>query len=170
MIRTFTAAVMMLLGVTLFETLVFTNITVLPALPDLTMLAVMYLSLHNGPLFGETTGFLSGLMLDFLSGCPFGFNCFMRTIIGFLSGLFRRAINTRFFLVHAAFGFFGVLLKALLRFFLAFLYPNINIKIYDIFSIQFASELGLNTIVAPLVFWMLSWVRNLLILPQERNL
>ncbi|MDR3284508.1 MAG: rod shape-determining protein MreD [Treponema sp.] len=170
MIRTFTAAIMMLLSVTLFETLVFTNITFLPTLPDLTMLAVMYLSLHNGPLFGETSGFLSGLMLDFLTSGPFGLNCFMRTIIGFLSGLFHRAINTRFFLVHMALGFFGVLLKALLRFFLAFVYPNSNIVTYDIFSIQFASELGLNAAAAPLVFWILSWTRNLLILPKERNL
>jgi len=46
----------------------------------------------NGKLVGETTGFISGLILDFMTGIPFGFNCLFRTIIGYIYGIFSKTI------------------------------------------------------------------------------
>jgi rod shape-determining protein MreD len=60
MIRTFFASIAVLLAVTIVETEVFANITALPAIPDLTLIALLYISLYNGPLFGETAGFFFG--------------------------------------------------------------------------------------------------------------
>jgi rod shape-determining protein MreD len=170
MIRVFFASIPLLLGVTLLETQVFTNITVLPAVPDLALIAVLYLSLHNGPLLGEITGFFSGLILDFISGGPFGLNCFMRTVIGFVCGLFRRTLNTRSFFVQLVLVFFATILKALLRLLAAFLYPHGNIMVYNFFSVSFATELGFNIAAMFILFWLLSLGKLLFVIPEERNI
>jgi rod shape-determining protein MreD len=169
MIRVFFASIAVLLGVTLIETQVFSNIVALPAVPDLALIALLFLSLHNGPLLGETTGFFSGIILDFISGGPFGLNCFVRTVIGFVCGLFRRTLNTRSFLVHIVLVFFAMILKNLLRALTAFLYPQGNIMVYNFFSRVFAMELGMSIVATPIIYWILSLGKSLFIIPEERD-
>ena len=64
-----------LLIVSLFESAILSNIIYFPAIPDILLLCSMYFSLLNGKTFGVCTGFVSGLMWDFLTGCPIGYNC-----------------------------------------------------------------------------------------------
>ena len=84
MLKSFSVSALILLCFSLLETAILSNISVLPAVPDLVLLCVLYFSLINGRMYGESTGFISGLFLDFLSGAPFGFNCVLRTLIGYL--------------------------------------------------------------------------------------
>ena len=53
-----------LLGV--FETAILSHIQLLPALPDLILILVVYIALYNGTVAGVTAGFFSGLIFDFL--------------------------------------------------------------------------------------------------------
>ena len=80
----------LLLIVILFETALLSNIRLLPVVPDILLLVLLYISVFNGSLTGEVTGFFSGLMLDFLSAAPLGLNCLLRTLIGFIAGLFNK--------------------------------------------------------------------------------
>jgi rod shape-determining protein MreD len=168
MIRVLLSSTVMLLGAMQLEALLFSNVTVLPAMPDIVLFATLFFALHNGSLVGETAGFISGLLLEFVGGGPFGLNCFVRTILGFTCGLFRRTLNTKLFLVPMALGCGATIFKVLLRFLAAFLFPGGNITVYQLASVTFATELGLNTVAAPVVFWILSWGKGLFILPEEQ--
>ncbi|GMO18980.1 MAG: hypothetical protein Ta2A_26810 [Treponemataceae bacterium] len=168
MIRSFLSSVLVFLGLAVVQTLVFSNIEVLPAVPDLLLLALLYLSVRNGPLFGETTGFMSGLLFDFLSMQPFGLNCLLRTIIGFLCGLLRRTLNTGGILIPCVLGACITVVKALLLFVIAFLFPRGNIPVYHFFdNLTFVVELACNIVAAPIVFRLLAVFKPFLLLPEE---
>ena len=79
MIRTFITSIIILLTTAVFESAVLSNITFLPAIPDISLICVVFIALHNGKIYGESSGFFSGLFLDFLGACPLGFNCLFRT-------------------------------------------------------------------------------------------
>ena len=71
MILAFLLSTFILLISSLVQSAILSNMTFLPAVPDLCLICVLYFSLHNGKLFGEVNGFLSGVFLDFLSAIRF---------------------------------------------------------------------------------------------------
>ena len=165
MIKSFSISTLILLCAALLEAAILSNISMLPAVPDLSLLCVLYLSLHNGRLMGECTGFVSGLFLDFLSSSPFGLNCLYRTILGFVGGLFNKTINTEGFFIPALLGFCVSISKAGLLWLISILYPDV--MHYNPISWIFLFELGMNTVLAPLVFKFLGiFHRSLLLRPE----
>ena len=166
MIKSFAISAFILLCSALTESAIFSNITFLPAIPDFSLICVLYFSLKNGKLMGESTGFVSGIFLDFLSACPFGLNTLYRTILGFIGGIFNKRLNTEGFLIPLFLGFSATLLKALLLKSISFFYHGIVLS-YDIFSQLFLFELGLNTILTPILFKFLRIFTNSIVLKPE---
>ena len=148
MIRSFFASSLVLLCFSIFESAVLSNITFLPSLPDLSLLCVLYFSINNGKIMGETTGFVSGLFLDFLSACPLGLNCLLRTILGYLTGILKQTLNTEVFFIPMILAFAGTV---------AIVYS------YHVVSFEFFFELAMNIILAPLVFKFLGIFKNSLV-------
>lgn len=151
----------------IIETALLSNIIFLPAVPDLLLITVLFISIHNGSLSGETSGFFSGLILDFLSAAPLGLNCLLRTVIGFCTGLFRNILNIEGILIPAVMGFSATLLKAVLLVLISFFYPA-GIITYDLFSVTFITELILNTILTPVLFSLLDLFSSFLIISPEK--
>ena len=87
----------------------------------------------NGKVVGETTGFISGILLDFITGIPFGFNCLYRTIIGYVYGLFSKTIIIAGFVVPMLTVGIATIAKTLMVHLLALLFPNVNIYIPELF-------------------------------------
>ncbi len=151
MIRPFFAACLFFLGFALFEAAILSNLLFLPAVPDFLLLCALYFSVQNGTLFGTTTGFVSGLFLDFLSAAPLGLNCLLRTIIGYVGGLFQKTLNINGVLLPMVLGFVATLVKALLIWIIALFYPR-GIQTYNLLSVAFVVEIVLNTLFAPITF------------------
>jgi rod shape-determining protein MreD len=107
-------------------------------------------------------------MIDFLSSGPFGLNCLIRTIIGFIAGLLNRTVNTSGFFIPMVLGFSGTLLKYLLLFLISVFFPNHSVYT-GLFSNQGLFELITNTVLAPLVFWFLSLFNSYLLLENEQS-
>ncbi|MCH5291467.1 MAG: rod shape-determining protein MreD [Treponema sp.] len=166
MVKSFSVSTVILLCVALVEAAILSNITLLPAVPDIALLCVLFFSLHNGPLLGETTGFMAGLFLDFLSMAPFGLNCLYRTIFGYIGGMFNKRINTEGFFIPALLGFCSTMAKALMLKLISMLYPS-SVLSYNPFTWLFVFELVCNTVLAPFVFAFLSLFRNSVILRPE---
>lgn len=166
MIRSFLSSSLILLCAAVIESAVLSNITILPAIPDLSLICVLFFALNNGKILGETTGFVSGLFLDFLSACPFGFNCLFRTIIGYIGGNFCKILNTEGFFVP----FFLVLIvtgiKVLAIQFISILFPSVDVS-YKIISLEFLFELLANAFLAPFIFGFLRVFRNSVIIRPE---
>ncbi len=166
MVKSFSVSTLILLCCSLLESAILSNIVVLPGLPDLSLLCVVYFSINNGRILGEGTGFISGLFIDCLSSGPFGLNSFIRTIIGYLGGIFNKTMTTDGILIPCLLGFFATLVKFLLLFFVSFLYPS-KVVSYNPFTIFFVFELGCNTVLCPIVFKFLSFFRNSVLLKPE---
>jgi len=155
MVKSYSISSLILFCITLAETAILSNITVLPAVPDLILITVMFFSLLNGKLYGETTGFISGLFLDFLSGSPFGFNCLFRTFMGYLTGSLHGLVNYNGILIPMLLGAVGTVLKAFLIWLVSLFFPN-YIMTYTLISIPFLFELIANTLLTPIMFKFLN--------------
>ncbi|MEE1211910.1 MAG: rod shape-determining protein MreD [Treponema sp.] len=147
-------SVLILLSVSVFETAIVSNISFLPAVPDFLLLCIIYMALLNGRSYGSTVGFISGLFWDFLTGCPFGFNMLLRTLLGYFPGFFSKSINYNGFFIPAAFGLIGTIVKVILTWLISLFFPNLIVN-YNIISLEFLFELVCNCLFAPFVFRLL---------------
>ena len=166
MIKSISISAVILLCCALIESAILSNIAFLRAVPDLSLICVLYFSLHNGRVSGECTGFISGLFIDFLSAAPFGLNCLFRTVLGYLGGVFTKTFNTDGIIIPAVLGFCATIIKCLLILFIAFLFPSSVVK-YNPFSMMFLFELCANTVLTPVVFKILGIFKNIVELNPE---
>ncbi|WP_407399173.1 rod shape-determining protein MreD [Treponema sp.] len=166
MVRSFLTSIVILLCTSVFESAVLSNITFLPAIPDLSLICVVFIAIHNGKVYGETSGFFSGLFLDFLGACPLGFNCLYRTIIGYVGGKFCKILNTEGFAVPFLIVMISTGMKVLLIQIISLLFPAVTVA-YRIISFTFLFELLANSFLAPFVFRLLRVFKNSLVLRPE---
>ncbi|NLK46015.1 MAG: rod shape-determining protein MreD [Treponema sp.] len=151
MIKSSFSALLFSLSFLIIETALLSNISFLPVVPDLILLILLYVSFHNGPVAGEVHGFVSGLLLDFLSASPLGLNSLIRTIIGFLTGCFKNFLNVDAVFFPSIIAAIATFMKALLLLLVSFLFGG-KISVYHFSSSIFWIELCMNTILAPLMF------------------
>lgn len=153
----------------IIETALLSNISFLPVVPDLALLILIYVSFYNGSISGEVNGFLSGLVLDFLSASPLGLNSLIRTVIGFITGCFKDFINVDTVFFPAILAAITTFMKAFMLFLLSILFGG-KITVYHFSESLFWIELCMNTVLAPLMFAFLrlftSW---LIILPKSAS-
>ena len=156
MVKSILVSSFILFCAVLIETSVLANISFLYVVPDLVLICCVYFSLLNGKGVGQATGFVSGLLLDFITGIPFGFNCILRTVIGYVFGLFTETMILKGFVIPAATVGAATILKSVLISLLRLLFPNVNIFHPGLISNQFLYEFGVNVILSPFVFKFLS--------------
>ena len=86
------------LGVVLLQWLVFGNLALWGVVPDVVLLFVALTALKRGRMAGAVAGFSAGLLMDILTNpVMFGLNALVKTLMGFVVGLFRsdQGENTR---------------------------------------------------------------------------
>lgn len=162
----FATSCVVLLFVSVFEATFLSNLFFLPAVPDLSLICVLFFSVHNGKILGETTGFVSGLFLDLLSACPLGLNCLLRSVLGYLGGIFYRTLDPEGFFAPFFLAICATIAKILLVQFVSFLLPSI-VSSYDIISLRFLCEIGMNAVISPFVFAFLRIFKNILVFNSE---
>ncbi len=118
--------------------------------PDLVILMVIYVGIARGHIEGSIIGFLSGLMIDMLSGSFLGLSALSYTLAGFIAGYFcireREEFLKKYFLIGIVF------LCALIGnsiYFLIF-YQGSPISVFNIFLIYVLSTTTYTTIVGSL--------------------
>lgn len=146
-------SLVLILFLSLIESSILANISFLPVIPDLVMIFLLYISFYNGQIIGETTGFLSGICLDFISASPLGLNAFVRTVQGFVFGFVRGNINLGRFFAPFLIGVSGTLFKALVTWILSFFFGSLVIN-YSIFSVHLWLETLANGILTPVLFFI----------------
>lgn len=166
MIKSYLFSSLILLFAVLIETAVLSNIPVIPSVPDLVLICSLYFALNNGCVQGQTMGFAGGLLVDFLSGSPFGFNCLVRTILGYVSGLFKKILNLKSPIVLFLIGFVATLVKALLIYIASLLFPNM-VNSYNIISKVFLFEVIVNSVLTPFIFKFLNCFSKILIIEDK---
>ncbi len=149
-----------LLCAVILESSILSNISFIYIVPDLVLICSLYFSLLNGKIAGETTGFISGILLDFITGIPFGFNMIYRTIIGYITGIFAKNVIISGFILPMLCVGIATITKTLMVELLGLLFPNVHIYIAGIISYDFLFEFIENVLLAPFVFKFLSFFRK----------
>lgn len=170
MFKSILVSSLILFSTMIIESSILSNIPFLIVVPDLVLICSLYFSLLNGKLYGEISGFISGLFLDFMTGVPFGFNCLYRTLIGYLAGLFsKNIILSGIFIPMISVGI-GTIVKRIFIFLISVLFPNSHLYIYGFISYEFLFEFLSNIILAPVIFKFLSFFRKTLSIYDEKDL
>ncbi len=151
---------LLIIFVVLIEAAALSNWYLLPATPDIMLIVLLYISMHNGPIVGQVTGFSSGLLIDFLSSSPFGLNALIRTILGFISGVMHLNLHSKGVFIPVLVAFIATLSKALLLFLVSFFYPE-KIALYSLFTSQLWYECIFNALLSPIIFYVLSMFKIL---------
>lgn len=159
--KQYASGIILLFSAVIIETAMLSNITILPSVPDLMLIALLFISLKTDRTKGQILGFVSGLFLDLMSGIPLGFNCIVRTIIGYVAGVFGPSINSDGIFIPMLFGFFATLTKSLLAWIVSTLFPMM-LNSADIFSANFIFEIVCNTLLTPIFFRFFSLFKSFL--------
>lgn len=159
MVKSLLISTLFLFAATIIESSILSNISFLLVVPDLVLICSIYFALLNGKLYGEISGFISGIFLDFITGVPLGLNCLFRTIIGYITGLFSNTIIISGLVIPMASVGIATLTKKLLIFLISLFFPKLSLNIYSIISYEFLFEFGANIILAPLIFKFLSFFK-----------
>lgn len=170
MVRSLLISTLFLFAATIIESSILSNISFLLVVPDLVLICCIYFSLLNGKLYGEVSGFISGLFLDFITGLPFGFNCVFRTLIGYITGLFSNTIIISGLVIPMASVGIATLTKKLLIFLISLFFPKLSLNVYSIISYEFLFEFCANIILAPVVFKFLSFFRPQLSIHDTKDM
>lgn len=154
MARTIVWTGITVLFLALFQAAILSNLTFLPVVPDLVLLAVTYVSFMNASLTGVTCGFISGIFLDFLSSSPVGLNAFTKTLTGFIAGKFSGTCNMNRIGIPALLAFAATVLKALTVFVLSLFFRS-GINAYSLTGTALWLEIAANMVCAPILFAIL---------------
>ena len=153
----------------LLQTVVLSNITVLPAIPDLVLLLVIYVSLKNGSALGCTTGFIAGLIMDFVSAAPLGMNAMTKTITGFAAGKFHSSFDLQRLFIPVAAALAATLLKALLILAMTLFFGDKIIR-YRIVSPVLWFEAAANAVCALFLFKLLDAFKPLFVVKESERI
>lgn len=149
--KSYIAGIILIFSAVIIEASILSNITILPAVPDLALVCLLYMSVRNGRTQGQILGFLLGLFIDLMTGIPLGFNCIIRTVIGYIAGTIGVSLNTSGLIIPAVFAFLATLFKAFAAWIISMLFPSM-INTVNISSVYFLFSLIVNTIITPALF------------------
>lgn len=119
-------------------------------MPDLSLIAIVFFSINFGKNIGQVLGFSSGLVLDSLSGVPFGLNSLVRLTMGFLLGFFEGKVFLDKVILPVIIIAIATVFKYALFYLVSLIFPiDLNI---NILSLRYIVELGMNIVLTPFIF------------------
>ncbi len=133
----------------ILQTTIFRHFQIKSVAPDLLLLFLVFSSHTRGAFQGQILGFTGGIIEDLLSLSPLGFNGLIRLIISYLFGFTKGKIFLDPLVTPVLFIAVATSVKELLAFLLSLLFLEEKIPAFDLF---FIIELGLNVLLAPLVY------------------
>ncbi|HUX19642.1 MAG TPA: rod shape-determining protein MreD [Spirochaetia bacterium] len=130
------------------------NLRLFDVKPDIALVIFLLTSSRQGSFKAQITGFGTGLVQDFLSLSPIGFNALIRTVLGYLYGALKGKlfIDPIFFPILIA--VIGTLLKYLFSYILMLMFIS-PAAAATVFSAHLWIEMGINSFIAPFIFALL---------------
>jgi len=162
MIRSVIWTVIICVAAAILQSTLLAKIAILNVVPDLALCVLVFSSYVNGAMTGQISGFLSGLLIDFLSMAPIGMSSLIRTLIGALVGLFKDSLFLGYVIMPIILCTVASILKVLMMFVLHLIIDKIPIY-YSLTDLRLWIELGLNALCAPLLFLILRNCKFMLI-------
>ena len=143
------------------------SIAVRSVIPDLSLLAIIYIAFKSPDLQGQGIGFVAGFIQDGISAAPLGLNAFIKTSVAWLANMLCGKFYIDRLLMPAMFGFVATLAKAIYLLLLSLFFPG-KVFSYDFFGAGLWIEAAYNAVVAPILFLLLSPLDRFII-PAEKH-
>ena len=138
-------------GISVAQSTLFREAGILGVRPDLALVFLVFSAHQHGSYLGQLSGFASGLVEDTLSLSPLGFHALLKTVVGYLTGLFRGKIFLDAVFVPMILAAAATVIKFIGAFVLKVFFLS-GTEAALVFSIDFPIELGMNVISAPFVY------------------
>ncbi len=148
----------------ILQSTILSDMSVYGIKPDFVLIMIILFANYSGRMKGQLLGFSTGLVQDFLSLSPLGFNALINTIIGYLGGATSGKIFLDPIVVPMVFVFIGTILKSTIAYFLLSVF--LVDKADTIFTSLLFIELGLNVVITPLIYLFLKLIR---VFPSSSN-
>ncbi len=142
-------------------------IAVYSVIPDLSLIAVVYIAFKSPNLQGQGVGFIAGLLQDGISAAPFGLNAFVKTAVAWLANLLSGKFYIDRLLMPALFGFSMTLAKAAYLAILSSIFAG-KIAGYDFLGSTLWIEAAYNAVVSPFMFMLLGTLDRFIVPKDTR--
>ena len=141
----------LLIAVTVIESTVLRILLKDFIIPDLGLIIIIFYANSKGSMSGQLGGFAAGLTEDFISLSPLGFNCAIKTVIGFIAGITRNKIYIAPILFPVLLVVIGTLFKGFASVIISSVFLETGTS-PPVFSSGFGMEIILNAVVSPFIF------------------
>jgi rod shape-determining protein MreD len=168
MIRSILFSTILLVACTFAQSTWFGSIALFGVVPDLNLLVLIWVSYKNGPVEGPVSGFLSGLVEDFLSASPLGFHAFVKTAVAAATALLHGSFFIDKLLLPLLLGVAGTIAKAIAAGALYLLFGS-SIHAYSFVGRVLWIEAAYNGVLAPIVFLLLTPLSRFLVTERGRG-
>jgi rod shape-determining protein MreD len=123
--------------------------------PDLALIVLVFASLRKGSMVGQWSGFASGLLEDLMNVSPLGFHSLLKTVIGYLYGVFSGNVFVDPFLMPMVLVVVATLLKGTLAGIVSAVF-GIAASGFITFTGRIWIEIAYNGVLAPFLFALLN--------------
>ncbi len=113
-VRTTVFTIIALAVCILLQSTILNRIAIRGVRPDLALIVLIFVSMRRGSMVGQVSGFAAGLFEDLMNVSPLGFHSLMRTVIGYLYGIFAGNVFIDPFLMPMVLTVIATILKGLL--------------------------------------------------------
>ena len=146
------SAVLIILSLVIQGHSSFEVIRTLGVKPDLLFIVIVYLSYNFGPFYGETCGFIGGLLHDCVSRSPFGLLAFPKMAIGFIAGMLGKDVFKNNLLTIMLLMFIASLVKGVITLMLCYAFSESSVS--QVITV-IIPEAVYNSFVSPIIFILL---------------
>ncbi|MGA2764323.1 MAG: rod shape-determining protein MreD [Spirochaetia bacterium] len=126
--------------------------------PDLALIVLIFASMRRGSMVGQVSGFAAGIFEDLMNVSPLGFHSLLRTLIGYLYGIFAGNVFVDPFLMPMILTVIATILKGVLSGIISALF-GIASSGFITFTGRLWIEVAYNGVLAPFLFALLGLFR-----------
>jgi rod shape-determining protein MreD len=134
------------------------RIAILGVRPDLALIVLVFVALRRGSMTAQVAGFASGIVEDLVSASPVGFHMLLRTLIGFLYGLFSGNVFVDPLLMPIVLTIVATILKGIVSGLVSLVF-GLQSSGFLYFAGRLWIEAGYNALAAPFVFALLNLLK-----------
>ncbi len=143
--------------VAILQTTLVPSLAIWSVFANLPLLVVVSWGLLRGPREGALWGFIAGLMVDLLSGAPFGAATVSLIVVGFLAGLGETTVFRARIALPMIVMFLATIVYELLFLLIVSISGQWVAWLDSVFRLVIPSAI-LNAVLTPIVFLTMSWL------------
>ena len=157
-LRAIVAAFVIMAACVVLQSTILGKIAILGVRPDLALVVLMFVALRRGSMTAQVSGFATGIVEDLVSASPVGFHMLLRTVIGFLYGIFSGNVFLDPLLMPIVLAIAATIMKGIISGLVSLLF-GLQSSGFMYFAGRLWIEAGYNALAAPFVFALLNLLR-----------